>query len=76
MKTEATGFQWDETEPHSQYGDGISHPSKGARTKMYSLLVRGAQMPAMKVRLHAETKQHALRYGKARWPGAVIEAVE
>ena len=76
MKKEATSFQWVDDDPQSQFGDGISHPQKGARTRMYNLLVRGAQMPAMKVRLHAETKQHALRYGKARWPGAFIETIE
>jgi len=30
----------------------------------------------MRVELKAETKQDAVRYGKARWPGAAIEVVK
>ena len=30
----------------------------------------------MKVQLKAETKKDAVRYGKARWPGAAIEVVK
>ena len=39
-------------------------------------LVRNSQMAAMKVELKAETQRHAIRYGKARWPGAAIEVVK
>lgn len=69
-------FQWDDNHPQAQYGDGISHPRKGAKTRLYKLLVRGSQMAAMKVELKAETQRHAIRYGKARWPGAAIEVVK
>ena len=69
-------FQWNDSHPDSRYGDGISHPKKGARTKLYKLLVRQAQIPAMKVQLKAETQRDAIRYGKARWPGAAIEVVK
>tara|TARA_R100001163_G_C5030084_1_gene170534 strand:+ start:210 stop:428 length:219 start_codon:yes stop_codon:yes gene_type:complete len=69
-------FQWDDNHPQAQYGDGISHPKKGAHTKLYRLLVRGPQMAAMKVELKAESWRDAVRYGKARWPGAAIEVVK
>ena len=49
---------------------------KGSKTKLYKLLVRNSQMAAMKVELKAETKKDAVRYGKARWPGAAIEVVK
>jgi hypothetical protein len=69
-------FQWDDNHPQAQYGDGISHPRKGSKTKLYKLLVRNSQMAAMKVELKAETKRDAVRYGKARWPEAAIEVVK
>ena len=71
-----TTFQWNDNHAQSQYGDGISHPRKGSKTKLYKLLVRNSQMAAMKVELKAETKKDAVRYGKARWPGAAIEVVK
>ena len=69
-------FQWDDKHPQAQYGDDISHPRKGARTKIYKLLVRGPQMATMKVELKAETQRDAIRYGKARWPGAAVESIK
>ena len=30
----------------------------------------------MKVQLKAETQRAAIRYGKARWPGATVEVVK
>ena len=69
-------FQWDDKHPQAQYGDDISHPRKGARTKIYKLLVRGPQMASMRVELKAETQRDAIRYGKARWPGAAVEAIK
>ena len=69
-------FQWDDKHPQAQYGDDISHPRKGARTKIYKLLVRGPQMATMKVELKAETQRDAIRYGNARWPGAAVEAIK
>ncbi len=69
-------FQWDDKHAQAQYGDDISHPRKGARTKIYKMLVRGPQMATMKVELKAETQRDAIRYGKARWPGAAVEAIK
>ena len=76
MKKEPITFQWDETDPIARHGDGISHPVKGAKTKLYRLLVRGPQMAAMKVHLRAESKSAALSYGHARWPNAAIEVIK
>lgn len=70
-----SNFQWDDNHPQAQYGDGISHPRKGAKTRLYRLLVRNGQMSEMKVVLRAETKRQAIKYGKARWPGAAVEAI-
>lgn len=76
MNKEPITFQWDETNPSSRYGDGISHPKRGAKTKLYRLLVRGPEMAAMKVQLPAETQRAAIAYGKARWPNAAIEVIK
>ena len=59
----------------AQHGDGISHPKKGVRTKYYRLLIRNKSTAAMKVQLQAESKRDAVRYAKARWPGAIVEAI-
>ena len=69
-------FQWQEDHPLSQFGDGISRPKRGAKTRLYKLLVRDSEMSAMKVELKAETQRDAIRYGKARWPGAAIEVTK
>lgn len=71
-----SNFKSDDNHPKAQYGDGISHALKGTKTKQYKLLVRGSQMSEMKVVLRAETKRQAIKYGKARWPGAAVEVVK
>ena len=74
MTKEPIPFQWDE-ESTSRFGDGISHPKKGAKTKPFKILVRNGQSAAMKVQLRAESKTAAINYGKSRWPNAVIEVI-
>ena len=74
MTKEPIPFQWHE-ESISRFGDGISHPKKGVKTKPFKILVRNGQMAAMKVELRAESKRAAINYGKARWPNAAIEIV-
>ena len=74
MNKEVITFQWQE-ETTSRYGDGISHPKKGVKTKAFKILVRNGQMAAMKVELRAESKKAAISYGKARWPNAAIEVI-
>jgi len=75
LNKEVITFQWQE-ETNSRHGDGISHPKKGAKTKLFKILVRNGQMAAMKVDLRAESKRAAINYGKARWPNAVIEVIK
>jgi len=74
LNKEPITFQWQE-ETISRYGDGISHPKKGVKTKLFKILVRNGQMAAMKVELRAESKRAAINYGKARWPNAAIEVI-
>ena len=74
MNKEVITFQWQE-ETNSRYGDGVSHPKKGVKTKPFKILVRNGQMAAMKVELRAESKRAAINYGKARWPNAAIEVI-
>jgi len=74
LNKEVITFQWQE-ETTSRYGDGISHPKKGVKTKAFKILVRNGQMAAMKVELRAESKKAAISYGKARWPNAAIEVI-
>lgn len=62
--------------PNAQFGDGISHPKKGAKTKLYSLYVREGACKPMKVQLKAESQRTALRYAKARWPDAFIQIIK
>ena len=62
--------------PNAQFGDGISHPKKGTKTKLYSLLVQEGACRPMKVQLKAESQRFALRYAKARWPDALIQIIK
>jgi hypothetical protein len=67
-------FQW-RTDPEDQgvYGEGISRPRHGARTREYRLIVypRGAQPLTWITR--AESQKHAILYAQNRWPSAEIE---
>ena len=76
MTTGLAAFQWQEENTRSRLGEGISHPKKGARTKMFRLFVRGIDAAAMKIQLRAENKTAAIKYCKARWPGAAVEVLE
>ena len=63
-----------EIEAKGQFGEGISRPTAKARTKPFKLRVIPQGQRSMLVTLPAETKRHAIRYAKARWPGAEVEA--
>lgn len=76
MRTGLTAFQWQEEDTSTRLGDGISHPKKGAKTKLFRLLVRGIDAAAMKIQLRAENKTAAVKYCKARWPSAAVEVIE
>ena len=71
-----TTFQWNDNHAKAQHGGGISHPRKGAKTKPFKLLVRNGQSAPMIWRTSAENKTAAIKYGKARWPGAAIEVIK
>jgi hypothetical protein len=66
----------EERQETAKIGPGVSRAREGERTKPYRLLVRTANAPAMTVTLQAATKRDAIRYGKARWPGAAVEVVK
>jgi hypothetical protein len=67
-------FQW-RTDPEDQgiYGEGISRPRHGARTREYRLLVypKGARPLTWITR--AESQKDAIRYAQNRWPSCTVE---
>ena len=75
MRTGLTAFHWHEEDTNAKLGEGISHPRKGAKTKIFRLLVRGLDAAAMKIQLRAENKTAAIKYCKARWPSAAVEVI-
>lgn len=75
MRTGLTAFQWQEEDARSRLGEGISHPKKGARTKIFRLLVKGIDSAAMRIQLRAENKTAAIKYCKARWPNAIVQVM-
>lgn len=65
----------EEIEIKSQHGEGISRPVAGAKTKQFRIKVRQVGASPMYVDMKAESKSHALKYAKARWPVSQIEIV-
>lgn len=65
-------FRWHEEEQGS-YGEGISRPRHGSRTREFRLIVypQGAQPMTWITR--AESKRDAIRYAQNRWPAATVE---
>ncbi len=57
-------------------GEGITRPTKGAETKKFRLLVKQRSIPQLKIVLHAETPEDALRYAHARWPESIIDVIQ
>lgn len=66
-------WRWQDDEPTSQHGDGISRPKPKARTKEFKLLIYPQGCRPMTWITRAESKRHAIRYAQARWPGAAVE---
>lgn len=64
-------LMWQEGEPN--LGEGISRAKPKARTKLFALLVTFTQTKPMRMTIRAETKRHAIKYAKNRWPNATIE---
>lgn len=52
------------------YGDGISRPHPNKPTREYRLLIKAPKNNPLRVVFQAETKRHAIRYAKNRWPDA------
>jgi hypothetical protein len=65
----------EEIEIKSQHGEGVSRPVAGAKTKEFRIKVRQVGASPMYVHMRAESKSHALKYAKARWPMSQIEIV-
>lgn len=65
----------EEHQEAARLGPGVSRPREGQRTKPFKLLVRTGCSAPMTVVLQAPNKRDAIRYGKARWPGAAVEVM-
>ena len=70
-------FQWrtDEAEI-GNYGEGVSRPRQNARVRDYKVIIypQGARPITWYTR--AESKRHAERYARNRWPDAAAVEVE
>lgn len=66
-------LQWANTEPTGLYGEGLSRPKTGARTREYRLRVKQPMTKALIWYTRAESKRHAIRYAENRWLGAAVE---
>lgn len=76
MSNFALNTTWDDhIEAKSQHGDGISRAVPGAKTKLFRIRVDQVGASPMFVELRAESKKHALKYAKARWPMSKVEVV-
>ncbi len=74
--TTGSGFaplHWQEEYLPVRYGEGVSRPKPGSRTREYRVLVFIVGGPPMIWITRAESKQHALKYAQARWPGSEVE---
>lgn len=71
-KREIQALTWQEDD-YTEHGEGITRPLAKARTRQFHLLVFLQYGQPMRWTTQAETLRHAIRYGQARWPGAVIE---
>jgi hypothetical protein len=65
-------LQWAEEEKGT-YGDGISRPRPLARTREYRVIVYPQGARPLTWFTKAESKRHAIRYARNRWPGCEVE---
>ena len=76
MSNFALNTTWDDdAESKSQHGDGVSRAVPGAKTKMYRIRVSQVGASPMFVELRAESKAHAAKYAKARWPMSDVKVM-
>lgn len=66
-------WQWAEEPTAARHGEGISRPKPGSRTREYRLMVLQPGTQPLTWITRAESKRHAIKYAKARWPGAEVE---
>ena len=70
--SEPVPFQWQE-ESLGRFGDGISRPLPKAKTRQCRVLVYPSGARPITWITRAESRDHAIKYAQARWPGAVVE---
>jgi len=70
--SEITPFVWQEEE-RGRFGDGISRPIPKAKTRQYRVLVYPSGARPITWITRAESRDHAVKYAQARWPGAAVE---
>ena len=65
-------LQWVE---HHQgvYGEGVSRPKSGSRTKEFRLIVYPQGARPLTWITRAESKAAAIKYAKNRWPSCEVE---
>jgi hypothetical protein len=68
-------LSWIDGDNRVKRGEGISRPVANARTKSFTLIVYQPRLQPMTVTMRAETKTAAIKYAKARWPGATVETM-
>jgi len=65
-------LQWAE-EAQGVYGEGVSRPKAGSRTKEYRLIVYPKGAKPLTWITRAESKAAAIKYAKNRWPSCEVE---
>jgi hypothetical protein len=68
-------WQWDDELPTSRHGEGVSRPRPGITTREFRVLVFKPNAQTLTWITRAESKQHAIGYAQARWPGAAVEVL-
>lgn len=68
-------FVWNDEDPNSSLGPGLSRPNPGEKVRPFRLSVRPPCQPALRITLPAASEHDAHRYAMARWPGAIVETV-
>lgn len=66
-------FAWSDEPSAARYGEGVSRPKFGERTREYRLRITSPNFPPMLWITKAETKKHAIKYAQARWPECKVE---
>ena len=65
-------LQWADT-PEGSYGEGVSRPKSGSRTKEFRLIVYPKGAKPLTWITRAENKAAAIKYAQNRWPSCQVE---